>query len=105
MMLGGRHAWRATSWAMSADVGQNLADDFVGDLGHAVLLARVHRDLFEDPLFGLGGERRRTTGDHGTTRECLHRSDLLSVPRPPSGRRTGESRRKIALCCEGVTLA
>jgi hypothetical protein len=104
-MLGGRHAWTATSWVMSTEVGEDLANDFVGDLGHAVLIASVLRDLFEDPFFGFGGECRRTTGYHGTTRECLH------PVRPPGGAMSTiggggrAGRRKVALCCGRVTLA
>src|SRR6476469_3645255 len=75
-----RQARTAASCVMvtSTEVRQNLADQFLRDLGQTVILTGVAGDLLEDALLGLGGERRGAPGHHHTAGECLHLSDLLS---------------------------
>src|SRR5689334_7941736 len=77
---GPRRARTAAScvMVMSTEVRQDLADQFLGDLGQIVLLTSVAGDLLEDALLGFGGERRRTPGHHRAAGECLHLSNLLS---------------------------
>src|SRR5215212_3400323 len=102
-----RRAWTKASCSTSAKFGQDLLDELLGDLGQAVFLAGVPRDLLEDVLLGLAGECRGAPGHHGAARECFHLSDLLSgwYVIPQIGRTESTRSALVALCAGRVTLS
>ena len=83
---------------MSTEVRQNLADQFLRDLGQTVILTRVAGDLLEDALLGPAANDAVHPGT--TTPQAIVFIYRTACPVGTSSM----DRQLVALCCGFVTL-